>query len=174
MKGLFGESLNVLEKAIDLRSRRNSILAGNIANLDTPGYRSKDIPFEKIMSEYTERKPSPSQLSRTDRSHVDERGEITFGSAGILDAENMNLASMDTDDKEVLSVTDPRHFVSGDEERQGDQLQVSMERGTPNNVDIDKEMANLAENNLQYQAAVQALIKEFDLIRTAITEGGKV
>lgn len=174
MKGLFGDHFNVLEKAVELRSRRNSILAGNIANLDTPGYRSRDIPFEKIMSEYIQEKPAHSLLNRTDMDHIDETGEIAAAESHVPGPVNMQGNSMKKTEKETLSTTDPRHFISGDEKDGRGLLEISTERGTPNNVDIDKEMATLAENNLQYQAAIQALVKEFDLIRTAITEGGKV
>ncbi|MFZ5993836.1 MAG: flagellar basal body rod protein FlgB [Thermodesulfobacteriota bacterium] len=40
-------------------------------------------------------------------------------------------------------------------------------------VDIDREMAGLAENNLMYQASIQLLAKKFEGIKTAIIEGGK-
>ena len=40
-------------------------------------------------------------------------------------------------------------------------------------VDIDQEMAGLAENNLMYQASIQLLAKKFEVIKTAIIEGGK-
>jgi flagellar basal-body rod protein FlgB len=35
----------VLENLLTLTSKRQQILAGNVANLDTPGYRAKDISF---------------------------------------------------------------------------------------------------------------------------------
>lgn len=40
-------------------------------------------------------------------------------------------------------------------------------------VDIDQEMARLAENNLMFQAGVHALVKKFEAFRAAISEGGK-
>jgi len=40
-------------------------------------------------------------------------------------------------------------------------------------VNIDQEMAKLAENNLMFQAGVQALLKKLEALQTAITEGGK-
>lgn len=36
---------------------------------------------------------------------------------------------------------------------------------------IDREMAKLAENNLRFHADVQALVKRFENLRLAITEG---
>ncbi len=36
----------LVEKALDFRLQRHGLIAGNIANINTPGYRSKDISFE--------------------------------------------------------------------------------------------------------------------------------
>lgn len=36
-------------KALALRSRRNELLAGNIANADTPGYKARDFDFRTAM-----------------------------------------------------------------------------------------------------------------------------
>ncbi|MGQ9646114.1 MAG: flagellar basal body rod protein FlgB [Thermodesulfobacteriota bacterium] len=40
-------------------------------------------------------------------------------------------------------------------------------------VNIDQEMANLAENNLMFQAGVQGLLKKLEALKAAILEGGK-
>jgi len=40
-------------------------------------------------------------------------------------------------------------------------------------VNIDHEMANLAENNLMFQAGVQALLKKLEALKATISEGGK-
>ena len=37
---------NQLEKYLDLVSTRQKLVAANIANADTPGYRTKDIAFQ--------------------------------------------------------------------------------------------------------------------------------
>lgn len=41
--------INVLEKASDARWTRNSVISNNIANVDTPGYKRKDIRFEEYL-----------------------------------------------------------------------------------------------------------------------------
>ncbi len=42
-----------------------------------------------------------------------------------------------------------------------------------NTVDLDHEMAELAENNLNYNASVQMLYKKLNILKNAIIEGGK-
>ncbi|RUM89955.1 MAG: flagellar basal body rod protein FlgB, partial [Thermodesulfatator sp.] len=52
VKTLFGKTIDIVQKALELRSKRNALLASNIANVDTPGYKQKDIDFRKIMDGY--------------------------------------------------------------------------------------------------------------------------
>ncbi len=42
-----------------------------------------------------------------------------------------------------------------------------------NTVDLEKEMANLAENTILYKAAIQLINKKLASLRYAVTEGGK-
>ncbi|MCI5639984.1 MAG: flagellar basal body rod protein FlgB [Lachnospiraceae bacterium] len=42
--------INVLEKATDASWTRNSLLSNNIANVDTPNYKRKDLRFEEYLS----------------------------------------------------------------------------------------------------------------------------
>lgn len=41
--------INVLEKACDASWTRNSVISNNIANVDTPGYKRKDVQFEEYL-----------------------------------------------------------------------------------------------------------------------------
>jgi flagellar basal-body rod protein FlgB len=40
-------TMGVLEKVMDLASARHSLIASNIANLDTPGYKAVDMEFKR-------------------------------------------------------------------------------------------------------------------------------
>lgn len=40
-------TLRLLEATMDVASARHSLVASNIANVDTPGYKAKDIAFQK-------------------------------------------------------------------------------------------------------------------------------
>ncbi|HHW67347.1 flagellar basal body rod protein FlgB [Defluviitalea raffinosedens] len=42
---------NVLEKALDASWLRNEAISNNIANADTPGYKRKDVEFEKYLED---------------------------------------------------------------------------------------------------------------------------
>ena len=43
--------VNVLEKAADASWTRYNVIANNIANKDTPGYKRKDVNFEDYLLE---------------------------------------------------------------------------------------------------------------------------
>ena len=54
------KTFQLLEATMDLLSVRHSLVASNIANVDTPGYKAHDIAFEKEM------KIALRQLERAD------------------------------------------------------------------------------------------------------------
>ena len=41
--------LQRMERFLDMTSLRESLISSNLANLDTPGYRTRDIDFKKEM-----------------------------------------------------------------------------------------------------------------------------
>lgn len=42
---------NLLQKFLDVQSRKAQVIAGNIANADTPGYTAKELQFEDYLRE---------------------------------------------------------------------------------------------------------------------------
>ncbi len=43
--------INVLDKAADAANSRNEIISNNIANVDTPNYKRKDVTFERYLEQ---------------------------------------------------------------------------------------------------------------------------
>ena len=50
MSVIDNNSIGVLAKYLNLAAQRQTTVANNIANLDTPGYRTKDIDFSAEVS----------------------------------------------------------------------------------------------------------------------------
>jgi flagellar basal-body rod protein FlgB len=44
-----GSYFDIAAKALDYRSIRSDLINGNIANIDTPNYKAKDISFEGVL-----------------------------------------------------------------------------------------------------------------------------
>jgi len=71
----YPKSVDLLEKVMDLRQMRHELIASNIANANTPGYRSKDISFEKqLMSAVS---TGDAGLMRTHKNHLPQSAEFS-------------------------------------------------------------------------------------------------
>lgn len=68
----FQNSLGIHDDAMMVRSERSSILANNLANADTPGFKARDIDFQAILSGEVSRQSSLG-TSRTDEGHISGR-----------------------------------------------------------------------------------------------------
>jgi flagellar basal-body rod protein FlgB len=59
---LFDSTVNTLSRSLDVRLQRQNLLAGDIANANTPGYSPKDLNFREAMDAATganEGQPAP-------------------------------------------------------------------------------------------------------------------
>lgn len=77
------DSLDFQAQALTLRAERQRIIAGNIANADTPGYVAKDMDFAAALREATGNQAPGSTMSGAQLTQV---GHIPLGtgSAGAL------------------------------------------------------------------------------------------
>ncbi len=72
---LFG----VHPQALIMRSRRSSVLAANIANVDTPNYKARDIDFKEVMSRQVQ--PPSIRIERSNPAHIALPSNITTTAA---------------------------------------------------------------------------------------------
>ncbi|QEM69891.1 flagellar basal body rod protein FlgB [Geobacter sp. FeAm09] len=49
--GIFGTTIDVLSKSIDLRTKSQNLISSNIANAETPNYIPKSLDFEQELQE---------------------------------------------------------------------------------------------------------------------------
>lgn len=56
----------LLQKFLDVQSKRTQVVAGNIANADTPGYKAKDVRFRDFLRDALKQAAQPP-LRRQDR-----------------------------------------------------------------------------------------------------------
>ena len=59
-------SYQLIKKSLDVSSLRQSLIASNIANLNTPGYKVNKVEFEKYLAEARE----GLQLTKTNPAHI--------------------------------------------------------------------------------------------------------
>jgi flagellar basal-body rod protein FlgB len=58
--------LGVHTAALKLREQRTELLANNLANADTPGFKARDIDFRSALEAATSQGNAPGTLRRTD------------------------------------------------------------------------------------------------------------
>lgn len=72
---IFNETIPGLEKALDLRWRRNQAISSNIANAETPTYKARELDFAGELNKAFEKQDQA--LTITDERHIDTRGFAT-------------------------------------------------------------------------------------------------
>lgn len=117
-------TMKILEKIMDVASFRQKVLASNIANVDTPGYKAKDISFQKELNKAIE------------NANGNKQGIKGMG-----------------DDYEIYETV------------------TTMPNRDGNTVNLDIEMAKVAENTLIYNTATQLMAMKFRMIKDVIKGG---
>jgi flagellar basal-body rod protein FlgB len=128
------DAFTALRTGISASSLRQQVIAGNIANINTPGYKKQAVSFEDEFKLAVRNKMTPT-LTTTDPEHMPGGRDVSSVQAKVT---TINSSSM---------------------------------REDGNNVDIDEEMSNLAENGLRYNAMAQLMGSHFSTLRTVINGG---
>ena len=82
MIGKLDDYLRFNETALNLRGQRQQLIASNIANADTPNYKSRDIDFNSAMkTAMTRTNPQATQLAATTSMHLSAKP--INGSSGV-------------------------------------------------------------------------------------------
>lgn len=131
--------LGVHTAALKLREQRTELLANNLANADTPGFKARDLDFRSALEAATSPANAPGTLRRTDHG-------TTLATAGA----SPGAAAGGTD--AFLKYRTP--------------LAPSLDGNT---VDTQLEQAAFAENAVKYQATLNFLSSRFRSLMTAIT-----
>jgi flagellar basal-body rod protein FlgB len=102
----------LMSKALDHRAARQDLIAGNIANEDTPFYRPRDIRFEETLQNeakkiFNEPTVAKLELARTDGAHFASAHEENAGQAmlyyrdGHLARNDGNSVDLDVETTEM-------------------------------------------------------------------------
>ena len=142
---LFDKTTNLLHRALDLRTAKHQSTTSNVANQDTPFYKAKEMDFKKAIRDFM---PPPVNvpMSTTHKSHF---------SLGMK-----------------LVETNLRHIPIGGHPRGAEsyiaESQDKTTRMDQNNVNAEREMAQMAENQLMYTASSQMIGGRFAELKGAI------
>ena len=148
MNLLFGGTIDLLRQAVSFSTRRHQVLAQNLANAETPGYRGQDIVFR-------------------DELETALRGKAAPVSAALFEADGSvfhlppGLRPPGVDLPPGLRPPTLRtvQVYSGD----------AGPRMDGNDVDLDRQMVRMAQNTLYHNAMVQILTQQFNGLKGAIS-----
>ena len=87
--------VNVLDKAADASWKRETVLANNIANVDTPGYKRKDLDFEGVLKQELGRCKHTSLDTKIENLHLDHLNPSVYSDLSNysyrLDGNNVDI-----------------------------------------------------------------------------------
>ena len=126
------KTLKALTTALNFREMRQELISSNVANANTPGFKSKKLDFEEALARALD---------------VDGQMQMT-----TTDGRHHNVGNGGFNNLEPEIYDDPNGVVS--------------ENG--NTVDVEAEMAKMAENKLMYDALVQLINKKTGMMKYAI------
>jgi flagellar basal-body rod protein FlgB len=132
---IFGKSLNGIENALNVATLQQRTISSNIANADTPNYKSKKVSFQTQLNEAVN-KHTQIHSNRTNENHIEFSTETTRYSNVKIEENSQTTFN-----------------------------------NNGNNVDMDHEMAQLAQNQLWYNFLVENMNSKFTGLRTVIKGG---
>lgn len=68
----FDDIFGVHAQALQVRSRRSEIIASNLANTDTPGFKARDIDFRQMLNMAEQ---DSVKVLKTDQQHIQPNNE---------------------------------------------------------------------------------------------------
>ncbi len=78
--------INLLQNFLDVQSRRAQVIAGNIANADTPNYIAKELDFEDYLREAAQQSSLPlsqqNLKSASEQTRIIEQKSTSIGLDG--------------------------------------------------------------------------------------------
>jgi flagellar basal-body rod protein FlgB len=145
LSSLFQSStIPVLEQVVNFTEARHGVLAGNIANLDTPGYKTRDLSPEAFQEKLKE---------AIDTRHQPVSPTYNPDSLGLTSAH----ASQKREAKQLAAL------------RKVEDSTKSILRHDGDDVSMEQQINEIVKNQQQHNLAINLMASQFRLLKTAIT-----
>ncbi|MFH1155814.1 MAG: flagellar basal body rod protein FlgB [Pseudomonadota bacterium] len=97
---IFNRTYEVLSTALDVSARRHNLITGNIANMDTIGYKPRDLDFKKTLERALEKR-APQAMETTHENHFPAAGPARDPMNGSVsedvDSHHLDSVNIDTE-----------------------------------------------------------------------------
>jgi flagellar basal-body rod protein FlgB len=137
-------TIPVLEQVVNFTESRHGVLAGNVANLDTPGYKTRDL--------------SPVQFQESLKEAIDVRKQP------ITPYDSRSFGLQSTHDAQQREAKQLAAFG-----KVKDSLK-SILRHDGDDVSVEQQVNEIVKNQQEHNLAVNIMSAQFRLLRAAITE----
>ena len=127
---------DLLYDQLSFRSDRQKIISSNIANINTPGYKTKDISFESELQKVQNK--NDLKMVTTHQNH------IPF-------------------EQTMIKPTQPQVY----------DVKGLQEQNDGNNVNLDREMSQMAKNQIAFNALQASVKKDSAWLKEVIASSGK-
>ena len=91
---IFGHTSKMIGKALDISARRHNLIAGNIANMDTIGFKPSDLDFNDTLKRVM-KEDEPESLDKTHIKHLSADNEDRFAMNG-KNSEEVDIYHLDS------------------------------------------------------------------------------
>jgi flagellar basal-body rod protein FlgB len=130
----------VLEQVVNFTQARHGVLAGNIANIDTPGYKTRDL--------------SPENFQKSLKEAIDHRHRAAQSPTYAINAQLAGKQAITGHDGMDQVRDSMKHILFHDN----------------SDVSIERQVAEISKNQGQHNLALSLMTAQFRLLRAAITE----
>jgi len=130
---IFPKSIDAMEQALSASTLKQRVHSANIANVDTPNYKSKKVDFQAALDTAMNKQNLSSY--KTDNRHLSFGNESSIGTTRVLTNNSTQYSN------------------------------------NGNNVDMDVEMAELAKNQLWYNAVTERVNGKLNSLSSVINGG---
>jgi flagellar basal-body rod protein FlgB len=137
-------TIPVLEQVVKFTEARHGVLAGNVANLDTPGYKTRDL--------------SPAMFQEKLKEAVETRRQPVTP----YDSRSFNTSSPET--TALREANERTAFAKVSDTMKG------ILRHDGDDVSMEQQVNEIMKNQQQHNLAVNIMSAQFRLLRAAITE----
>lgn len=160
------QAFSFQESALRLRAERQTLLAANIANADTPNYKARDFDFNSALKKAVQGNGmanASANLTANAKGLSMAQSKASFGNLSNALSKNLN-ASVTSQQHMQAANTSGAPLTAGDVQYRGI-IQGSVDGNT---VDMDMERNLFADNALRYEASVNMINGQIKKMLTAI------
>jgi flagellar basal-body rod protein FlgB len=162
---LFGTTtVPLLEQVVNFTEARHGVLAGNIANLDTPGYKTQDLSPELFQQKLREAVETSQMQPEAPAGFAN----YTFGNESLNGggSNGVGYGNYEMPASSPMSQVD-RNFAAFDKVKDSFK---SILRHDGVNVSMENQVNQMVKNQQEHNLAAGILSQQFRLLRVAISE----